>query len=60
MAFDTRDRLFVSSDASGEIYVVVRGQGSNGTNDTYVGRYIDSRMIMNSMIYLNSGSGGLL
>ena len=32
MAFDSQGRMFVSSDASGEIYVVVRDQASNGTS----------------------------
>lgn len=31
MAFDSQGRMFVSSDASGEIYVVVRDEASNGT-----------------------------
>ena len=31
MAFDSQGRMFVSSDASGEIYVVMRDQASNGT-----------------------------
>lgn len=32
IAFDNQGRLFVSSDSSGEIYVVVR---DNGTNESY-------------------------
>ena len=32
MAFDSQGRMFVSSDASGEIYVVMRDQASNGTS----------------------------
>ena len=31
MAFDSQGRMFVSSDASGEIYVVVRDEAGNGT-----------------------------
>ena len=31
MAFDGQGRMFVSSDASGEIYVIMREQASNGT-----------------------------
>ena len=31
MAFDGQGRMFVSSDASGEIYVIMRNQASNGT-----------------------------
>ena len=31
MAFDSQGRMFVSSDASGEIYVVVRDEASNST-----------------------------
>ncbi len=31
MAFDSQGRMFVSSDASGEIYVIMRDQASNGT-----------------------------
>ena len=31
MAFDGQGRMFVSSDASGEIYVVVKDASSNGT-----------------------------
>ena len=31
MAFDSQGRMFVSSDASGEVYVVMRDQSSNGT-----------------------------
>ncbi len=31
MAFDSQGRMFVSSDVSGEIYVVMRDQASNGT-----------------------------
>ena len=31
MAFDSQGRMFVTSDASGEIYVVMRDQASNGT-----------------------------
>ncbi|MCJ1335985.1 hypothetical protein MMC09_001259 [Bachmanniomyces sp. S44760] len=31
LAFDSQGRLFVSSDASGEIYIIVRDQASNGT-----------------------------
>lgn len=34
MAFDTRGRIFMSSDASGEIYLVSRNAASNGTNGT--------------------------
>ena len=32
MAFDSKGRMFVSSDASGEIYVVLKDEGSNGTS----------------------------
>ena len=32
LAFDSQGRLFVSSDASGEIYVVVKDQTANGTS----------------------------
>ena len=31
MAFDSQGRMFVSSDASGEIYVIVKDEASNGT-----------------------------
>ena len=31
MAFDSQGRMFVSSDASGEVYVIMRDQSSNGT-----------------------------
>ncbi|KAL2043436.1 hypothetical protein N7G274_003743 [Stereocaulon virgatum] len=31
MAFDSQGRMFVSSDASGEIYLVLRDEASNGT-----------------------------
>lgn len=31
MAFDSQGRMFVSSDASGEIYVIMRNQASNST-----------------------------
>ena len=31
MAFDSQGRMFVSSDASGEIYVVLREETNNGT-----------------------------
>ena len=41
MTFDKQGRLFVSSDASGEIYVLVAdavaGNGSSTSNDTSVG-----------------------
>lgn len=33
MAFDSRGRLFVSSDLSGEIYVIVKDEASNGTSE---------------------------
>ncbi len=32
IAFDDQGRLFVSSDASGEIYVVVRDELANGSS----------------------------
>ena len=32
MAFDTQGRIFMSSDASGEIYLVTRNAAANGTN----------------------------
>lgn len=32
IAFDDQGRLFVSSDASGEIYVVVRDETANGSS----------------------------
>ena len=32
MAFDNQGRMFVSSDYSGEIYIVVRNEASNGTS----------------------------
>lgn len=31
MAFDSQGRMFVSSDASGEIYVIMRDQANNET-----------------------------
>lgn len=31
IAFDSQGRMFVSSDASGEIYVVLKDEASNGT-----------------------------
>ena len=34
IAFDSQNRMFVSSDASGEIYVVMRDSASNGTSPT--------------------------
>jgi len=38
LAFDSQGRMFVSSDASGEIYVVVRDQSATGTaNSTSTG-----------------------
>ena len=32
MAFDSQGRMFVSSDLSGEIYVIARDESSNGTS----------------------------
>lgn len=34
LAFDKQGRMFVSSDASGEIYVLTREETSNGTSST--------------------------
>ena len=32
LAFDSQGRMFVSSDASGEVYVIARDQAANGTS----------------------------
>ena len=38
LAFDSQGRMFFSSDASGEIYVVMKDETANGTTGTSGGK----------------------
>lgn len=57
LAFDTQGRLFMSSDATGEIYVIVRDQSTsthalNGDQDSHTGAAPKDNVSAPSMLAL--------